>query len=138
MPVPGSDDTVEIVNNPTTTTQGGLSSLFQFFGKTLGTAAGAVGSNALSNFLAEQTAKSQAKTQEMLNRYHLANPSTGPNDPQDAQRAANRTFLERYLPSDLLYTTDAGGVRKFTVTYFVIVGVLLLGLFFVLRKIFRK
>lgn len=122
------------VNNPTTTNPGGLNSFFSFLGQSLG----AVASVRLQNYLDETTAASAAKQQALLNSYHAANPSTGPNNPAAAQAAANRTFLEKYLPPSLLYSTDSGGVKTFSPWYYLIVLGLLVGLVLILRRAFRR
>lgn len=125
----------EVKNNPVSQSGGGLSSFFQFLGNVVGT----VGSSAVTNYVAERDATSRAKQQAMLNRYHDANPSLGPNSPGAAQTYANQTFLERYLPAGMLYNVDpVTKEKKMSVVYWVILGGLAFSAFFLIRRLFRK
>lgn len=120
--------------NPTASAPNGVAGFFSFLSGALGNAVGQIASNAL----AEQNARSQAKVQAILNANHAVNPATGPNDPAAAQNAANRTFLEKFLPSSMLYNTDQSGVKTPTMTYYgIIAGVGLLFVLIVVRLIRR-
>src|SRR3954462_3007317 len=88
--------------NPTAYAPNGIGGFFAY----LGGLAGQVVQGVASNRLAESTARSNARVQSILNQNHALNPSTGANDPNAAQNAANRSFLERFLPSSMLYNTS--------------------------------
>lgn len=120
----------EITTNPPATASNALSSFLGFLGGVAGTLA--------SGKLAEEQARSAAKVQAILNANHAVNPATGPNDPAAAQAAANRSFLEKYLPAEMLFSTDAAGVRTPKLTYYVVLGSVLLVFLLVLRRIMRK
>ena len=124
-----------IASNPPASAPNAIGSFFGFLGQLAQGASSALARNAVS----ELNARSNAKVQRILNQNHQANPATGPNDPVAAQTAANRTFLERWLPSSMLYQTDADGSNKRpTVIYYAIMVGLLIALFVLIRRLFRK
>lgn len=136
--IPGGDDTVgdtlTSVTNPPAMAQNGVMSFFSYLGSALGQGV----TNLSANALAEMNAKSTARVQAMLNGNHAINPATGANDPNAAQTAANRTFLEKFLPSTMLYNTDKSGVRTPTGIYYALVagGIILVVLLIV--RLIRK
>lgn len=132
--IPGADDTITSVANPPAAAPNGVMSFFGFLGNALGQGV----SNLAANSLAEMNAKSQAKVQAMLNANHQINPATGPNDPNAAQTAANRTFLEKFLPSTMLYKKDASGVQTPTPFYYAFMAGLVLLVVLVIVRLFRR
>lgn len=121
--------------NPTSTSPQGLGSFFSY----LGNLAATVGGTLAANKLNEATAASNARIQAMLNANHQVNPATGANDPTDAQRAANRSFLEKFLPSSMLYETDPLTQNKTPsgFYYLIMAGLAALLVLFVIRM-FRR
>lgn len=126
----------EVANNPVAVNPGGLSSFFNFLGTVLNNAKPLTDAY-LTGEVAKQNARTQADVQSIINRNHNLNPSTGANDPKAAAVAADKTFLDTYLPPQMLYTTDAGGVRKLSPVYYLVVLFLVLALVWFVRKMFK-
>lgn len=82
-----------------------------------------------------QIALSNGKTQAKLNQYHAQDPSTGPNNPQAAQVYANKTLLDRYLPTSFIYSKDASGNQVFGIGYYISIGLLIAGFVWLLKKV---
>lgn len=121
--------------NPVAAAPNGIAGFFSMVGGMLGQAGTAVA----QNLMAEQNARSTAKVQKILNDNHKINPSTGANDPNAAQTAANRTFLEKFLPSEMLYKTDVTtGARTMTPVFYAVIAGLGLLVVLIIVKLLRR
>lgn len=125
----------EIITNPPAQAQNGLASFWSF----LGGAVGDVTQTYLSGQLAKQNARDTAAVQSILNKNHELNPATGSNDPAAAQVAANRSFLEKFLPSSMLYQKDvATGQSTPSPFYYLIMAALAVAAVVLIIRLFRK
>lgn len=124
--------------NPPASAPNGISGFFSY----LGGIAGQVVQGVATNRLNESTARSNARVQSILNANHTLNPATGPNDPNAAQNAANRSFLERFLPTSMLYNTstdESGNVsRSPTVVYYAVIIIIAVGAFWLAKRFLRR
>lgn len=127
--------TAAITTNPPAQASNGIGAFFGFLGQTLGT----IGSAKLDDYLTIEKARTDAKVQQITNQNHALNPATGANDPAAAQRAANRTFLEKFLPPTLLYDKDpVSGVQSPSRWYYLVMaGLAVLAVLFIVRM-FRR
>jgi hypothetical protein len=127
-----------IPTNPPASAPNGVGGFFSF----IGGLAGQIVQGVATNKLNESTARSTARIQETLNANHQLNPATGANDPNAAQNAANRSFLEKFLPASMLYntTTDSEGnvSRAPTVVWYVVLAVIFLGSFWLAKRFLRR
>lgn len=121
--------------NPPAEAPNGISGFFSYLGQLAAPIVNATVAGAADKI----TAKTNASIQAMYNKNHLINPATGPNDTSAAQAAANRTFLEKFLPSSMLYDTDAEtGAQSPSGFYYLIMGGLVLLLVLFLIRMFRR
>jgi len=125
--------------NPPASAPNGVGGFFGFLGSMAGQIVGSIATNKLN----EEQARSTAKVQSILNDNHVLNKATGPNDPNAAQNAANRSFLEKFLPDSMLYntTSDTSGAvisRTPTALYYVVIAVLLIGSLWVAKRFLRR
>jgi len=117
-------------SSPAAAATGSIASFFGFLGDTVK----AVAPVLVGNQLAIAQARTDAKVQALLNQNHAVNPATGPNDPNAALKAADKTFLEKFLPTSMLYNTDSLGNKTPAFGYYAIMGIILLiGVLFVKR-----
>jgi hypothetical protein len=124
----------EIISNPPVVAQNNLQSFFGF----LSNIASPLIAGKLQNEANESAARSAARVQQVMNKYHQVDPSLGANDPKAAQAAANRTFLERFLPTSMLYQVDTvTGSKTPSMTYYVVMGGLLILLVVFVRRLLR-
>jgi|SRR6478736_8414480 len=128
-----------IATNPPAQAPNGVAGFFSFLGGIVGTAASAVATDQL----AIMDARNKAKVQQILNDGHAINGAIGANDPNAAQLAANKTFLERFLPDTMLYTTTTDPTGKVTsrtptFVYYIVIGALLLGALLLARKFLKR
>lgn len=78
-----------------------------------------------------QIAEANASAQAKLNALKTQNATLGSNQPAAAQQVANQTLAQQYLPN---FASGAGG----SVIKWVVLAVVVVGAFWIIRRLLRK
>jgi hypothetical protein len=86
-----------------------------------------------------QIAQANAQAQAKLNALKQVNPTLSSNDPAAAQKVANQTLLQRWLPPALTGGASSGGQGQggSMLVSLVVVGLVVVAAVWILRRIFR-